>query len=206
MASEAAPVAASEWEGGELLFAGVTDWARAGGRAGGKKQKKTPAEIQVRRGTPSYGVGVVSSLRSVHGPPLHRFPTPPARSRDPAQEDEERALHYPNQYGPVRLKALQVRHHARRAARHRLAARSHMAPLCNCSMPRRAGGEGEVDSGRPGGVSQRHRRLGGPVLDVGPKRGQLQSPVARRMPRSLPTGLKTASGLHNKADICPLVI
>ena len=51
MASDAAPAAASEWEGGELLFAGVTDWARAGGRAGGKKQKKTPAEIQVCRDT-----------------------------------------------------------------------------------------------------------------------------------------------------------
>ncbi len=57
MASDAAPAAASEWEGGELLFAGVTDWARAGGRAGGKKQKKTPAEIQVCR-TPQLKMSV----------------------------------------------------------------------------------------------------------------------------------------------------
>lgn len=37
-----------EWTGGELLFAGCTDYARAGGRAGGHKGKKTPAEIKVR--------------------------------------------------------------------------------------------------------------------------------------------------------------
>ena len=56
MASDSAPAAGSEWEGGELLFAGVTDWARAGGRAGGKKQKKTPAEIQVCKAFAKRGV------------------------------------------------------------------------------------------------------------------------------------------------------
>ena len=40
--------AVAEWAGGEVLFAGCTDYARAGGRAGGKKGKQTPAEIKVR--------------------------------------------------------------------------------------------------------------------------------------------------------------
>lgn len=38
---------AEEWKGGEVLFAGCTDHARAGGRAGGSKGKKSPAEMKV---------------------------------------------------------------------------------------------------------------------------------------------------------------